>query len=88
MLTPEKPIDRISDDLLTYLRAALGVPALAYRAPLTQMQGGYETYSFRFQLDGAPGLFSGPLVLRLYPARYGPNNARWESSIRSPGPAK
>jgi aminoglycoside phosphotransferase (APT) family kinase protein len=69
---------------MAYLRAELDAPHIAYRTPLTQMQGGYETYSFRFQLDGgAPGAFSGPLVLRLYPARYGPDKARWESTVQN-----
>jgi aminoglycoside phosphotransferase (APT) family kinase protein len=83
MLTPERPLERISDDLLAYLRAELSAQALAYQTPLTQMQGGYETCSFRFQLDGAPDQFSGPLVLRLYPAFYGSTNAEWESAVQN-----
>ena len=83
MLAPERPLKRISDDLLTYLRAELGAPELVYRMPLTQMQGGYETFSFRFQLDGAPAELSGLLVLRLYPALYGSSNAEWESTVQN-----
>jgi aminoglycoside phosphotransferase (APT) family kinase protein len=83
MLTPERPLERISDDLLTYLRAELDAPEIAYQMPLTQMQGGYETFSFRFQLDGASPELSGPLVLRLYPSLYGSSNAEWESTVQN-----
>jgi aminoglycoside phosphotransferase (APT) family kinase protein len=83
MLTPERPLERISNDLLAYLRAELDAPRIAYQMPLTQMQGGYETCSFRLQLDGAPPELSGPLVLRLYPAFYGTSNAEWESTIQN-----
>ena len=83
MLTPERPLERISDDLLSYLRAELDSPQITYRAPLTQMRGGYETCSFRFQLDGAPPELSGPLVLRLYPAFYGASKAQWESAVQN-----
>jgi len=83
MLTPQRPLERISNDLLAYLRAELDAPQIAYQAPLTQIQGGYETCSFRLQLDGAPPELSGPLVLRLYPAYYGPSNAEWESTVQN-----
>jgi aminoglycoside phosphotransferase (APT) family kinase protein len=83
MLTPERPLERISNDLLTYLRAELDAPQIGYRTPMAQMQGGYETYSFRLQLDGAPDALSGPLVLRLYPAFYGASNAEWESTVQN-----
>ena len=83
MLATERPLEQIANDLLAYLRSELDAPALAYRTPLTQMQGGYETCSFRFQLDGAPDGFSGPLVLRLYPAMYGAYDAEWGSAVQN-----
>jgi aminoglycoside phosphotransferase (APT) family kinase protein len=83
MLTPERPLNEISEALLRYLRAELDAPTIGYETPLTQMQGGYETCSFRFRLGGAPHEFSDPLVLRLYPAFYGSYNAEWESTVQN-----
>ena len=83
MLTPERPLEQIAIDLLAYLRIELDAPALVYQAPLAQMPGGYETCSFRLRLSGAPDAFSGPLVLRLYPAMYGAYNAEWESTVQN-----
>jgi protein-S-isoprenylcysteine O-methyltransferase Ste14/aminoglycoside phosphotransferase (APT) family kinase protein len=73
----------LADQLISYLRAELGNPALAYASPLTQLQGGYETSTYRFQLDCASDEWSVPLVLRLYPAFYGPRNAVWESTVQN-----
>jgi aminoglycoside phosphotransferase (APT) family kinase protein len=69
--------------LLSYLRTELASPALAYSSPPTRLQGGYETSTYRFRLDGAPGELSVPLVLRLYPAFYGARNAIWESAVQN-----
>jgi len=52
-------------------------------SPLTRLQGGYETATYRFELDGAPADLSGPLVLRLYPQFYGTQNAIWESTVQN-----
>jgi aminoglycoside phosphotransferase (APT) family kinase protein len=73
----------LSDKLIAYLRAELGNPALAFTSPLARLQGGYETATYRFQLDSAPDELSRPLVLRLYPQFYGPHNAIWESTIQN-----
>ena len=83
MIKPEKPLEQISKALIGYLSAQTGDPAIDYETPLTQMQGGYETCTYRFKLSGAPQGVSHPLVLRLYPRRYGPDNALWESTIQS-----
>jgi aminoglycoside phosphotransferase (APT) family kinase protein len=73
----------LSDELIAYLKTELGNPALEYASPLTPLQGGYETSTYRFQLDHAPNEWSGPLVLRLYPAFYGTTNAVWESTVQN-----
>jgi aminoglycoside phosphotransferase (APT) family kinase protein len=73
----------LSDRLISYLRAKFEHPGLDYTSPLTQLQGGYETSTFRFELDGAPDELSRPLVLRLYPQFYGPHNAVWESTVQN-----
>jgi aminoglycoside phosphotransferase (APT) family kinase protein len=73
----------LPDRLMSYLRAELGNPALEYASPLTRLQGGYETSTYRFELDSAPDELSRPLVLRLYPEFYGPHNAIWESTVQN-----
>ena len=71
MVEPEKTLEQISDGLIAYLRSELDDPAIGYETPLTQLQGGYETYTCRFTLSGAEQELSNPLVLRLYPRFYG-----------------
>jgi aminoglycoside phosphotransferase (APT) family kinase protein len=83
MVEPEKTLEQISDGLIAYLRAELDDPAIGYEAPLTRLQGGYETYTCRFKLSGAKEELSNSLVLRLYPQFYGTHNAVWESTIQN-----
>jgi aminoglycoside phosphotransferase (APT) family kinase protein len=73
----------LSDKLLSYLRAELGNPTLDFASPLTRLRGGYETSTYRFELNGASDELSGPLVLRLYPQFYGTRNAIWESTVQN-----
>jgi len=73
----------LSDRLISYLRATLGNSALDFAAPLTRLQGGYETATYRFELDGAPEKLDKPLVLRLYPQFYGTGSAIWESTVQN-----
>jgi aminoglycoside phosphotransferase (APT) family kinase protein len=83
MLAPERPLEQISIGLLDHLQAALNNPRLAYAEPLTQLQGGYETCTYRFALRGAGPPWTEPLILRLYPARFGAANAAWESAVQN-----
>ena len=83
MLRPEKTLALISDDLIAYLEADLDNAAIGYDTPLTQMEGGYETYTFCFKLSGVRGELSKPLILRLYPPLYGPDRAIWESTLQN-----
>jgi aminoglycoside phosphotransferase (APT) family kinase protein len=76
-------IKDLSGKLISYLRAKLGNPAIDYASPLTRLQGGYETATYRFELDGASDELSRPLVLRLYPEFYGTWNAVWESTVQN-----
>ncbi|MEZ4679169.1 MAG: phosphotransferase family protein [Caldilineaceae bacterium] len=72
----------LAPNLLAYLRKELKEPTLNYAKPLTQLQGGYETYTYHFALTGALEHLLGPLVLRLYPAFFGAQNAVWESTVQ------
>lgn len=74
--------EQLAHKLLAYLRTALNEPLLEYAEPLTQLQGGYETYTYRFALRGGQEQMPGRLVLRLYPAFYGAHNALWESTVQ------
>jgi aminoglycoside phosphotransferase (APT) family kinase protein len=78
-----RDVEALSDKLISYLRARLGNPAIDFASPLTRLQGGYETSTYRFELDGASDELSGPLVLRLYPQFYGTRNAIWESTVQN-----
>ena len=54
-----------------------------FASPLTQLQGGYQTSTYRFELNRASDELSRPLVLRLYPQFYGTWNAVWESTVQN-----
>jgi len=81
MDNPQNPT-QLAEKLLAYLRAELQIATLDYTEPLTQLQGGYETHTYRFQLARV-NEFPQPLVLRLYPEMYGTHNAVWESTIQN-----
>ena len=74
---------QLSEKLIAYLGNELENPGLAYAENLKQLQGGYETTIYRFQLKGVGDSYSQPLVLRLYPKSYGTQNATWESTIQN-----
>ena len=76
-------IDRLPNKLIQYLREQLSDPLIDYESPPTQLRGGFETYIYRFQLEGAPKKFSKPLVLRLYPEYFGRGGAVWESTVQN-----
>jgi hypothetical protein len=54
-----RDVKALSDKLISYLRVELGNPAVDYASPLTRLQGGYETSTYRFELDRA-GLKQSP----------------------------
>lgn len=76
-------MDYISDKLISYLRDELKNPRIEYSSSLTQLQGGYETSTYRFKLKGVGDELSRFLVLRLYPQFYGTQNAIWESTVQN-----
>ena len=76
-------IDQISDKLIAYLKDELNNPGIEYGSPIMRLQGGYETSTFRFKLNGVENELSAFLVLRLYPQFYGPHNAIWESTVQN-----
>lgn len=65
------------------MRNKLNNPLIDYESHPTQLQGGFETHIYRFQLKNAYKEYSNPLILRLYPKFYGSGNAVWESGIQN-----
>ena len=76
-------IDQISERLIAYLRDKFNDSMIDYDSPLTQLQGGFETYIYRFKLNGVQTELSKPLILRLYPQSSGTKNAIWESTVQN-----
>ena len=83
MIEPERSLEQISDGLIRYLWAEFNNPLIGYDSPLTQLQGGYETCTYRFKLSGVGQELDRPLVLRLYPRRFDAGNALWASTIQN-----
>lgn len=75
--------DQIASQLIAYLSDELSTVGLDYAAPLTQLHGGYETATYRFQLNVVSDELAQPLVLRLYPQYFGAHNAVWESTVQN-----
>ncbi|MFX0031006.1 MAG: phosphotransferase family protein [Candidatus Hermodarchaeota archaeon] len=76
-------IDQISEKLITYLRDRLNDSMIDYDSPLTLLPGGFQTYIYRFKLNGVREELSKSLILRLYPQFYGTRNAIWESVVQN-----
>ena len=80
---PEQETDRLAARVLTYLREQFDRSDIAYELPLTHLLGGFETSIYQFRLRGVPSELDRPLVLRLYPARFDPDQAVWESQVQN-----
>jgi len=59
-------LDKLSSELLDYVRKELDSKSVDYLEPLTRLTGGYETLICRFQLSGVDEHLSKPLVIRVY----------------------
>jgi len=78
-----QPLDTLAPTFLAYLQAEQENQTIDYTIPLTPLSGGFETQIYHFQLSGTHGAWAGPLILRLYPPRYGTRNAVWESTVQN-----
>ncbi|MHA2038712.1 MAG: phosphotransferase family protein [Promethearchaeota archaeon] len=84
MIQPnEKNPEEITGKLIAYLREELHDPTIDYSSPLTHLKGGFETFMYSFKLKNVKKELNQPLVLRLYPEHYGPDNAVWEGTIQN-----
>ncbi len=82
-MSSEVSLERISDGLLGYLKSELNSSEISYDIPLTQIVGGFETFTCHFKLRGAQRKFSKPLVLRLFHESRSPDQAVWESAVQN-----
>ncbi|MGO9454024.1 MAG: phosphotransferase [Candidatus Binataceae bacterium] len=73
----------LSRRLLEYLRATLQQPDLAYSEEPRRLIGGFDAAIFAFQLNGAPGAYSEPLVLRLVGASSDLDRVRIEAAVQN-----
>src|SRR6185369_10639287 len=67
MKSVQEPLKELSNEVLAYLRRALGGD-VTYHEPLRPLRGGFVTDVYSFRLDHAGDGWEGPLVLRVYPA--------------------
>jgi aminoglycoside phosphotransferase (APT) family kinase protein len=72
-----------SDLLLAELRDRLGLADLEFSEPPVRLSGGFFTDNYAFTLSGAPHDWSGPLVLRLFPAHLPPTQAQREAVVQT-----
>ena len=80
---PEKYIDQVSDNLLSFLREEIDDAKIVYELPPSQLQGGYDTSVFHFKLKNVHPSLSGPLVLRVFRESHPPKQAIIESGIHN-----
>jgi aminoglycoside phosphotransferase (APT) family kinase protein len=83
MIHSKEKTDQIAGKLLAYLRDELNDSTIDYKSPLTQLQGGFETAIYQFELRGVQKELDQRLVLRLYPESRGPGGAVWESGVQN-----
>ena len=76
-------INQISDNLLSFLSEELGDRKIGYEIPPSQLQGGYDTFIFKFKLKNTQPSLSEPLVLRVFRKSHPPKQAIMESVIHN-----
>jgi aminoglycoside phosphotransferase (APT) family kinase protein len=74
--------EKISSRLLEYLRTELKNPNLNYRTAPKLIGQGFETFSYKFQLENTPNELGKPLKLRLFPETI-ENTAYKEGTIQN-----
>jgi len=75
----------MAEELLAYLRQRFDVADLRYRQPLLVIPDGWETNTYRFQVESAaplPALLGDPLILRAYSSSGGLTRLRHEFDVQ------
>ena len=73
----------LAPTFLAHLRRHLDAPALEYATPPAAISGGFDTGIWAFRLSGAPGPWSGPLILRVLSPAHDPQRALRERAIQN-----
>jgi len=81
--TNDKNTAQIAGKLIAFLRDELNDSTIEYDFLLTQLQGGFETATYQFQLKGVQKELNQRLVLRLYPEYIGPEEVVWGSCVQN-----
>jgi Ser/Thr protein kinase RdoA (MazF antagonist) len=76
-------LDKLSSELIKYVRKELDSKSVDCLEPLTRLTGGYETLICRFQLSGADERLSKPLIIRLFAKNSDPNQPLKESVVQN-----
>jgi aminoglycoside phosphotransferase (APT) family kinase protein len=79
---PASPPD-LAPTFLAHLRRHLATPTLGYADPPSPVGGGYDTGIWSFRLDGAPGPWGTPLILRVLNPAHDPQRALRERCIQN-----
>ena len=72
----------VAEELLIRLRAAIGNDVEYVESPV-QLGGGFYTANYRFSLRNVPAAWSGPMVLRLFPAHAPDRLDAWEAAVQT-----
>lgn len=75
-------LESVAADLLDQLRAAAGID-LEYVAPVAPVTGGYETFTYGFEVSADSGPFAGPLILRVFRENGSGNQGRREAAFQN-----
>ena len=73
----------LADALLPWLQRELAAPALSFHPAPEPIAIGVETWVYGLGLEGAPDSLASPLVLRLFPERTSPLQARFEATVQN-----
>lgn len=73
----------IPERLLEYLRETLGDRSFTYAEPPKRILKGVESRVYEFQLNGATGQFSSPLILKIFPEHDDADHARYEGTVQN-----
>jgi aminoglycoside phosphotransferase (APT) family kinase protein len=76
---------QVASALLAYLAQRLRMKNLRYAVPPCEFPDGWETYTYRFQLEqttGLPPVFAQPLIVRIYGCPKGLPQARHEFHVQ------
>jgi aminoglycoside phosphotransferase (APT) family kinase protein len=82
VIDPER-LDEVTRALGAYLRERLGGPGIEYAEAPARVTGGNQTFVYRFRLEGMPGEFAGPLVLRVLRPATSSENVRLEAAAHA-----